>query len=97
MKETTHVALCEVTIRLFAIESLKVKRGIKKSAMARLRNRFNVSIAEVRFLDSRELIGLALAGVSNSRKVLDGLFSDVLTFLEQDLRLVVEDFSLTHL
>ena len=96
MKETAHVALCEVTLRLFGIDSLKAKRGIKKSLMARLHNRFNVAVSEVRHLDAWDRLGIALTSVSNSRKVIDGTFSQVLTFLEEDRRFVVEDYSLTR-
>jgi uncharacterized protein YlxP (DUF503 family) len=97
MSEAVHVGLCEVTIRLFAIDSLKAKRGIKKSLMARLHNRFNVAVAEVRYHDSWDRLGLALVSVCTSRKVTDGVFSQVLTFLEDDLRGIVEDYSVTYM
>ncbi|MBI4862327.1 MAG: DUF503 domain-containing protein [Candidatus Riflebacteria bacterium] len=90
------MGLCEVRIRLWAIDSLKAKRGIAKSLLARMHNRFNVAVAEVRYLDSKEHLGLAVVSVANSRKVVDGLLSSVVTFLEDDLRFEVEDLALTY-
>lgn len=92
---TAHVGIAEVTIRLFAIDSLKGKRGIAKSLIARVHNRFNVSIAEVHHLDSHDLLGVAVAAVANSRKVVDGTLAEVVSFMEDDRRFEVESYSTT--
>ena len=46
-------------------QSLKQKRGVLRSIAARLRNRFNVSVAEVGGQDTwqRAVLGLTVAGV----------------------------------
>jgi uncharacterized protein YlxP (DUF503 family) len=93
--DTAHVGIAEVTIRLAAIDSLKGKRSIAKSLMARIHNRFNVSIAEVHFQDSRDLLGLAVAAVASSRRVVDALLAEVVKFMEEDRRFEVEDYSTT--
>jgi hypothetical protein len=49
-------------------QSLKDKRQVVRSIMDRLRNSFNVSVAEVDALDHRQLVvlGVAMVGTENS-------------------------------
>lgn len=42
-----HVAVCRITLRLAENHSLKGKRKVVQSVIQRVRQRFNVSIAEV--------------------------------------------------
>jgi uncharacterized protein YlxP (DUF503 family) len=53
-----------VEIHVHGSQSLKQKRGVVKSIIQRVRNRFNVSIAEVGGQDTwqRAVLGLAAAG-----------------------------------
>lgn len=93
-RETTaHVGVAQVTIRLMAIDSLKGKRSIAKSLIARIHNRFNVSISEVHYLDSKHLLGLGVAAIGNSRKFLDSLLGEVVRYMEEDRRFEVESYS----
>lgn len=50
---------------IYEAQSLKDKRRAIKGFKDRVRNRFNVSIAEVEHLDLRQRAGLAVAMVSN--------------------------------
>lgn len=52
-------------LAMFEAQSLKDKRRVVKSFKDRVRNRFNVSVAEVEHLDLRQRAGLAVAMVSN--------------------------------
>lgn len=88
--ETVHVGLCEIRLRLHGIDSLKGKRGIAKSLIARIHNKFNVSIAECRYLDSKQYLGLAMSAVSNSRRIVDSEFNKILAILASDPRLELE-------
>ena len=65
------VGIGNITFRLHECRSLKSKRKIVKSITNRLRNRFNVSVAEVGFNDvyQRAEIGFALVG--NSRRTIN--------------------------
>lgn len=49
--------------------SLKAKRGIVKSILARSRNRFNLASAEVGLADSPETAMLGFSTVSGSRRL----------------------------
>ena len=88
---TAHVGIATITIRLPPLDSMKGKRGIAKSLIARVQNKFNVSIAEIHHLDSRALLGLAVAVVSGSRATVDAQLASVVQFMEEDRRFEVED------
>jgi uncharacterized protein len=64
------VIVGSLRVRLLVRESrsLKDKRQVVRSIKDRLRNRFNVSIAEVESAEHRQLIVLGLAMVSNEAK-----------------------------
>jgi uncharacterized protein YlxP (DUF503 family) len=59
------VGTLRVRLLLRESRSLKDKRQVVKSIKDRLRNHFNVSIAEIEAQDNRQLAVLGLAMVSN--------------------------------
>lgn len=59
-----YVATAHVTIRLFGSSSLKDKRQVLRSVLARARNQFEVSAAEVGSQDIWNLAELGIACVS---------------------------------
>jgi uncharacterized protein YlxP (DUF503 family) len=59
------VGTLEVRLLLRESRSLKDKRQVVKSIKDRIRNNFNVSIAETAELDNRQLAVLGMAMVSN--------------------------------
>jgi len=69
------IGTLEVDIRLFSSNSLKDKRRIVKSLISRIRNKFNVSIAEIGdySLWQRAKLGIVFLSpdASYSNKVLD--------------------------
>ena len=79
-----HVSVCQIELRLPENHSLKGKRQVIKSMIARLQNKFNVSVAEV---DSQELWQLATLGVacvSNHRRHADETLANVVKFVVQN-------------
>lgn len=73
-------------IRLYAswVHSLKEKRMIIKSLIAKLRNKFNVSIAEVDDQDVHQSIVLGLACVAGNTALADSIMDNVITFIENN-------------
>lgn len=60
------VGACRIVLRLPENVSLKGKRQVIKSLLARIRNRYNVSIAEIDHQDSWQIASLGVTCVSNS-------------------------------
>jgi uncharacterized protein YlxP (DUF503 family) len=59
------IGVCRITLRLPENSSLKGKRQVVRSVTARLRNKFNIAVAEVEDLDRWQIATLAVACVSN--------------------------------
>ena len=80
------VGVCYLTISIPEAESLKDKRRVVKSLLERVKNRFNVSIAEVEYQDVWQTAGVGFAAVSNSARHADETLSTVLNFIENNLQ-----------
>ncbi len=63
-----NVGLCRVTLRLPENGSLKDKRQVVRSLTTRLRNKFNVSVAEVDDNDRWQTATIGITCVSNDAK-----------------------------
>ena len=72
------IGACRLTLHLPASHSLKDKRQVVRSVLARVRNRFNLAVAEVEDQESWQIATLGLVCVSNSAVVAD----EVLTHAE---------------
>jgi len=79
-----HVSVCRIELRLPENHSLKGKRQVIKSIIARLHNKFNVSVAEVDHQDLWQLATLGVACVSNHRRHADETLSNVVKFIVQN-------------
>jgi uncharacterized protein YlxP (DUF503 family) len=76
------IGIGKITFRLSDCHSLKGKRKIVKSIIARVQNNFNTSIAEVDLNDvhQRAEIGFALAG--NDRRRINSELDKLFEFIE---------------
>lgn len=61
--------------------SLKEKRKVVSSLKGRLKNKFNISIAEVDFLESHQQVGLGISIVGNDQSFVDSALNQVLNHL----------------
>jgi uncharacterized protein YlxP (DUF503 family) len=75
-----------VQLRLAAATSLKDKRMVLRSVRDRLRNRFNVAVAEVGSQDEWRVIELGIVSVGSDGKVVDAELSAITRFLDSDAR-----------
>jgi uncharacterized protein YlxP (DUF503 family) len=75
------VATLQVRLLLREARSLKDKRQVIKSIKDRLRNYFNVSVAEVDELDNRQLAVLGMAMVSTEAHHLKQVMGQILEAL----------------
>ncbi len=76
-----NAGICKVKIHLLESRSLKDKRRIVKSIISRLRNQYNISIAEVDDQDLWQMVSLGIACVSNQNQHVDEILSRVLGFI----------------
>lgn len=76
------IGVCRVTLHLPASHSLKDKRQVVRSLLARLRNRFNLAAAEVDDQDRWQIATLGLVCVSSSAIVVDEVLSQAQDYIE---------------
>ncbi|WP_035292813.1 DUF503 domain-containing protein [Clostridium sp. KNHs214] len=72
------------------VHSLKEKRMIVKSLIAKVHNKYNVSIAEVENQDYHKSIVLGIACVSNDTRHANSMVQNVLGFIEGNTDAIVE-------
>ncbi len=77
------IGTCIITLHIPAAQSLKEKRQVVKSVLTRIRNEFNVSIAEVAEQDRWQKAVLGVACVSTSSAYAHGLLEKVVQFIER--------------
>ena len=78
------VGLCTVSMRLPENPSLKGKRQVLKSLIARLHNRFNVSAAEVGDHDSWQMATLGVSCVSTDERHANQVLASVIAFIRSE-------------
>ena len=83
VKYRLNVGICKVTLLLPEVFSLKEKRQVARSLSDRIRNRFNVAVAEVEDADLRQRLTIGFSCVSNERGHADAMLSSVLNFIEE--------------
>lgn len=76
-----NVGVCIVKLHLPENCSLKDKRRIVKSIVTRLRNQYNVSVAEVDAQDLWQLAVLGIACVSNHNQHVNETLSRIINFV----------------
>jgi len=84
-----HIAALTVELEITDGITLKDKRQVIKSLLDRIRNRFNVSAAEVDRLDSPRFATLAAVGVANERPFVDEMMAKVANLIESEPRVLV--------
>ena len=70
-----NVGICKVKLRLPDNLSLKGKRQVVKSVTAKVKNKFNVSVAEVEDNDLWQLATIGICFVSNDQRFTNEVLS----------------------
>ena len=71
-----------IEIRIHGSHSLKEKRGVVRSVAQRVRNRFNVSVAEVGGQETWQYAEIGLCATGSDRERVRGLIERALVFIE---------------
>lgn len=88
------VGLLELQVSVFDAMTLKDKRRVIKSLKDRIKNKFNVSIAEVGYSESIRTSILGVAMVANDRRFVDSVLSKVVEFVRRVPQLSLIDYSI---
>ena len=79
---TMNLGYCSLRFFLHGNNSLKGKRKVIRAIKDRLKNKFNVSVAEVGDQDVWQNIHLGIAAVNADAQYLDGLLKQVVNFVD---------------
>jgi len=91
------VGLLELDLRIPDAQSLKDKRMYLRSLCDRIRNKFNVSIAEVDGGNAHRHAVVGIAHVSNEQKFSNQVLSKIVNLVEQERGIELVDYHLTFL
>ena len=85
--------IAAMTFRLHApwVHSLKEKRMIVKSLIAKLQNRFHVSAAETDEQDIHQIIVIGIAAIVPHNAMADSLMDEISLFLEENTEAEILD------
>jgi hypothetical protein len=72
----------KLSLYIHNTQSLKEKRKVVKSIVAKVHKRFNVSIAEVGSNDKWQMIELGISTVGNDRRFVNSALDNILSFLD---------------
>ena len=78
-----NVGVLRFSLRIAESGSLKDKRQVVRSVMQRLRNRFQVAVAEVDDNDAWQIATIGVACVANTARHCDDVLDEVLAFIEE--------------
>ena len=85
------IGVCQVELLIPASDSLKAKRFVIQSIKTRIKNKFNVSIAEVDHNEKWQRTVLGLAIVTNERKFIDKTFNQILNLIDNEANVEMID------
>ena len=85
--------IAAMTFRLHApwVHSLKEKRMIVKSLVARLQNKFHVSVAEIDEQDIHQIIVIGVAAIVPYNAMADSLMDEISQFIEENCEAEILD------
>jgi uncharacterized protein YlxP (DUF503 family) len=89
-----RVGIVKVKFSLPDSFSLKNKRQINQSLVAKIRKNFNVSIAEVDYRNSYRHSLIAIVAVNTDKQHLDSTLSSVVEFIGKETRIFIEDYGI---
>ena len=85
--------IATITFKLHApwVHSLKEKRMIVKSILAKLQNRFHVSVAEIDEQDTHQIIVIGVAAIVPHNAQADSLMENISRFVEENCEAEIID------
>lgn len=78
------VLFMSITLRASWCHSLKEKRMIVKSIIAKLKNKFNISVIESENQDNHQIIVISIAGLASDSSQADSIIENIISFTEEN-------------
>jgi uncharacterized protein YlxP (DUF503 family) len=78
-----NAGICKIRLHIPDNHSLKEKRRVVKSITSRLRNQFNISVAEVDDYDLWQMATLGISCVSNHNHHVDEVLTKIINYINQ--------------
>lgn len=85
------VGILEVKLHAPFVHSLKEKRMVLKSLIAKLRNKFNLSVCECAEHDIHQILVIGIAVVTNHTAECDRLLNQIINYIEENSEAVILD------
>jgi uncharacterized protein len=80
----TSVGVCQVWLRMPENHSLKDKRRVVKSLLARIHNKFNVAASEIANQDSWQTATIGITCISHDDRHVDEVMASVYRFIQRE-------------
>ena len=77
------IGCCYIKFYLHESRSLKEKRRVVRAIKDRLKNNFNVSVAEVGDQDNWQSLHIGISAVGSDRRYMDGLMTKVVDAIDR--------------
>lgn len=87
------VGVCQISLSLPGVDSLKAKRSIVRRVVDRAANRFNVAVAEVGRQDVHRQALIGFAVVSGDRRHANSMLDAIVSFVDGATEAVIVDRS----
>lgn len=90
------IGILKVEFMLHGNESLKDKRRVAQGLKQKIRNKFNVAVAEVGSENSMDYLALSIVSVSNDKKHLESRMSKCLNMVQAacDEEMIYDDIEI---
>jgi uncharacterized protein YlxP (DUF503 family) len=85
------VGVCRLSLMLPESHSLKEKRTVLRSLKDRVRQKFNVAIAEVADTDVWQSAVVGLAVVANDRRFVEAMVEKIVAFVDGEVKIADEE------
>jgi len=76
------IGALNINFRLHGITSLKAKRKISNSLKQKLKNKFNLSVAEVGYEDNLDYLEIGMVTLSNEKNRVEEVLNKALAMVE---------------
>jgi uncharacterized protein len=80
--ERMIIGTAKIRLHMSWVHSLKEKRMVVKSICAKVRNQFNVSVAEIEEQDIHQIAVIGIAGIAGDKAQADSVIDHVINFVE---------------